>query len=446
MHQALTAYVNSVTASNNPVLEDQLGSDFIASSIQELGSQLSQTTPSAHNESGWAGYPEVVAMAHFLQQSILVLHLDNQLHIQNDSFMVSHNQLLPLSTLVDTIQATPTQATPTIQLILVDNHWLLIQTNISGFFPLNSYISGLSSSLQQLASGINTHEPLISINCPPCTVGRFEFLNKKNELINYHESMKNLISGSFQPSYIKGMYEYFQHTVSQLCSVLSCNFIHYIIGNRIDSYLRQNNLTLSDFLTFITSSRKSLSSQLYEVAPTSATFPAEQFTIWRNVIQATQKPDATRPNNFLLSHDSGQSTQEGTTNPEVIRVTTGQVRIQFQPSNSCFQLLSILNCIATSFSVDRLIFNKCRELQNEEGGVDQMLVAAITQCDTTLRRVMVLIHALMRGYFSNIYQLDHYQLMIIFDGNFVIFNSDYFQPRGGWQDLPPPIERNNTTE
>ena len=68
-----------------------------------------------------------------------------------------------------------------------------------------------------------------------------------------------------------------------------------------------------------------------------------------------------------------------------------------------------------------------------------MLNAQRQQLQNILYRIHALIHALVKHHYPAIWQDGHYDTLTICDGEFIVFHSDDFAPRGGWRDMLPQI-------
>ena len=481
LHIRLLSYLSQTSALQNPALEASLNNNLIASNVHELTSQLINHFPSSGPQ-GWAGLSEAVAMSHLLGQPILVLHIGASQQISADSFLVNHEGIYPLGSLQGS-----SLPVPQLQLILSGSEWhpiMASETTESWSQGLGFYLSQLANILSEHLQGVgnyialndvdsNSHDgawmstetesldgDIVMLDQGSIQVmARLEFSCWWQCQMKIYRAMKSSIVSAQQQdeeasdSWYKKHFQVFSLAADNLTTMLTSAVSWWLASKPLSDYLLLTHLSISAFFESLLPSMRSAWDMLSTLRPLvdQSSLQAGGLSFdssCRRLLTTSQRTGATLfPTKNIAQHVDKIVLPSGRVHPDSIATSNRAIVIPFDSRNPLHHLLFSLYIISQVYNLLDHCLNVSLSLSPEQlaqhlGAKDgkEALIMLSDQRQLfkdVVYRIHALIHALGRQYFPEFWQDGHYDTITICDGNFIIFHSDDFAPRGGWRDMLP---------
>lgn len=454
---------------HNHMLDAALHTYPVAGSLQELAAQFN-TFPSINNPESWAGLPEVVVMSVMLGQPILMLHLDQNQVISNNSFLVDQYNIFPLETLEG-----GSHDVPGIQLILSGREWSAIELDgLLGQWQgqLHNYIQQLGMLFSGHPSGIaqsvtddrteSIHDLLLtharpvileSNNVSPQGLNRLEFSGQWEEWMLKYANAKMLVMQACwnmeqETDWSDEEVRSFGATIDSYCHILKSRFARWYLQYSLLPYLQAVGLSVDGLVSYLIPGVQNLWTILISLKPTinnnsHAAGGQNLAQIINSIFDTTQSETPTKGPGWKTA----PSTIPGVNQPSFIENRSGLRLVAFNRLDPIHHLLFALNLSARCYKIACLCLALSR-IGGERGLASdvksigaktfwQWIVDTEARCQKHLKHCQAAIHAFGRAYFAEVWQMGSYQVLKLQDGDCVLFFSDDFQPRGGWIDLMP---------
>lgn len=469
------------TPDNPDTLNDQLQHVLIGSGLNTLNEHLNQT-PQLNNPATWASFETAVAMSYILQMPILVIVLTADGTIAPESFLATGQNVLPLST----IDAHTPHSIPAIQLMISGNNWFAIQHEIDEHSPplllhqyideltqqhnhlINNFQAGTSQHLQLTEEYISTTLNFACFNHRFSWVlghyaARREQIQRLAEEVQAHSQKvgKRFIVSSdynYEPGALQQAHQLFLNAFHFLMHPLALG----IIGQLLNDYLEYTQQTLFQFMSNLNPEHHQVWQIISEINPElshlAIHLPGNLQTggIIGTLLKSSQSREVSPLKDIQLQRPR-PIMPSGIQQPNTITMEAGSITIPFDQDSPVHHALNALFVTARQINIAnaciltlitgittgnyRSIFN-CRKYLSlniiKRPNKTELLKMLQLKLDTVLDEIHALVHALGRHYFNPYWQLDHYICLIIEDGDYIVFHSDDFAPRGGWKDLDPP--------
>ncbi|KEQ14591.1 hypothetical protein GZ77_09715 [Endozoicomonas montiporae] len=485
----LTGYLQNASPFSHPMLEAHLSDAVVGSSIDSLTARLISTSPTLANRDSWAGMPELVAMAHHLNQPILVWHVNQNLEVDDHSLLVTPEQVLPVFSIDDDSG----MEIPDIQLVHVGSEWWWLETRDS----LQSWSIGWSAYRNQMAGVLHDRlmaghtgqvlaeagddssyhvwvylpdtaipDDLLILDRSSITaLQRMLFAASWRAWMQLYTDMKIELKYAVADadSFILPDYQWAQERYDRVvramdngCRILVSGAACSTVGNAMNDYLLVAGESLKGFMRSILPARCGVWDTLSKFRPVIDMYVQNYAGLtfcglFAAFLKSTQLSDVT-PSNLQLQfpHLLSIRLPSGQQHPAQISFSPGSVTIPFDVSNPLHHILFSLYITARSYQ----LANQCLRIslrftdddlskllgRYDEPAIKSYVEAQMAEYSKILLRIRAVIHALGFRYYPEFWQSEHYQAITICDGRSIVFHSDDFQPRDGWHHLQPPSQ------